>query len=379
MREYQYYEFQAIDSPLDDHQVGELRRLSTRARITPTSFVNDYQWGSLRGDPHRLMQRYFDVFLYVSTWGKHQLMLRLPQRLVDLETVRRYCVGDAATACTYNAHVIVTLTSEDDTGDWKGGYDDGQQRMASITPVRVEILSGDLRALYLSWLLCVQCGGVEPNAAEPPVPAGLRNLTAGLESLADFLRIDADLTAEAATASEELAEYSASSAASWVESLPAGERDALIVGVLRGDAHLRAELLRRYRHQVTETGEAGTGPRTAGELLDAAAARREMRVRVASEQRAHQRASHQNQATLTRETYLDRLALREGDTWQQVRNLIETAKPSSYNAAVRLILDLRAVCGRTGRTELFDQRVRELRVQHARKQSLLARLDRAGL
>jgi hypothetical protein len=47
MSEYQYYEFQAIDRPLTEKEMGELRSYSTRARITPTSFVNDYS--SLEG------------------------------------------------------------------------------------------------------------------------------------------------------------------------------------------------------------------------------------------------------------------------------------------------------------------------------------------
>ncbi len=50
MSEYQYYEFQAIDRPLTAKEMSELRSYSTRARITPTSFVNDYSWGSFKGD-----------------------------------------------------------------------------------------------------------------------------------------------------------------------------------------------------------------------------------------------------------------------------------------------------------------------------------------
>jgi len=41
--EYQYYEFQAVDLPLDAKALAAVRALSTRARITPTSFVNTYQ------------------------------------------------------------------------------------------------------------------------------------------------------------------------------------------------------------------------------------------------------------------------------------------------------------------------------------------------
>ena len=77
MSEYQYYEFLAVDRPLDERQLGELRALSTRARITPTSLVNTYHWGDFRGDPRKLMERYFDAFLYLANWGTHQLMIRL--------------------------------------------------------------------------------------------------------------------------------------------------------------------------------------------------------------------------------------------------------------------------------------------------------------
>ncbi len=40
MSEYQYFEFQAIDRPLNKKEMAELRSYSTRARITPTSFIN---------------------------------------------------------------------------------------------------------------------------------------------------------------------------------------------------------------------------------------------------------------------------------------------------------------------------------------------------
>src|SRR5204863_275010 len=45
--EYQYYEFVAIDRPLDDAELSEVRSLSTRARITATGFANEYHWGDL--------------------------------------------------------------------------------------------------------------------------------------------------------------------------------------------------------------------------------------------------------------------------------------------------------------------------------------------
>ena len=69
MSEYQYYEFVAVDRPLTAAQQGELRALSTRARISASSFVNDYQWGDLKADPRKWMERYFDAHLYLANWG----------------------------------------------------------------------------------------------------------------------------------------------------------------------------------------------------------------------------------------------------------------------------------------------------------------------
>jgi hypothetical protein len=69
MSEFQYYEFQAIDRPLTSAEMAELRKYSTRARITPTSFVNDYQWGDFKGNQDAWMERYFDAFLYLANWG----------------------------------------------------------------------------------------------------------------------------------------------------------------------------------------------------------------------------------------------------------------------------------------------------------------------
>jgi hypothetical protein len=67
MSEYQYYEFQAIDRPLDRTAQEALRSISSRARITATSFTNHYEaWclsqrrdaaGSSETTPHLWIER----------------------------------------------------------------------------------------------------------------------------------------------------------------------------------------------------------------------------------------------------------------------------------------------------------------------------------
>ena len=72
MSEYQYYEFAAIDKPLNEKDMKALRNLSTRAQITPTSFVNEYNWGDFRGKPLSLVEKYFEslVAREDSIWKK---------------------------------------------------------------------------------------------------------------------------------------------------------------------------------------------------------------------------------------------------------------------------------------------------------------------
>ena len=230
MAEFQYYEFLALDRPLDTRQLAELRALSTRARISPSRFVSTYQWGDFRGDPRALMTQYFDAFLYTANWGTRRLMLRLPSRLLDLSTARRYCHTDSASAWAAGKIVILDLCREDEDGSWED-QECGEELLGSIIPARAELATGDLRLLYLAWLLSVEAGELADDDAEPPIPPGMAALNAPLRSLADFLRLDEDLIAVAAEASREQKDSSQSSQelTRWVAVLPARERDALLV------------------------------------------------------------------------------------------------------------------------------------------------------
>ena len=130
MSEYQYYEFQAIDRPLSRDETAAVRALSTRATITPTRFVNEYQWGDFKGDPLTLMARYYDAHLYFANWGTHRLMLRLPRRLLDPQTARRYSPGrgrceNGVAVHAKGEHVILDFHSNDEFGRVRRGRRSG--------------------------------------------------------------------------------------------------------------------------------------------------------------------------------------------------------------------------------------------------------------
>jgi hypothetical protein len=386
MSEYQYYEFLAVDRPLDERQQAEVRALSTRARITATSFTNEYHWGNFRGDPRTMMERYYDAHLHVTNWGTHQVMLRLPRTLLSLEVAGQYCIDPHVAAWTSGENLVLDLASEDESGDWAEGAEDS---LPAIVGVRAELAGGDLRPLYLAWLAAYGTWERDEDAfdygdedeLEPPVPAGLGALTAPQRALADFLRLDADLLTIAAQASPPLTETKddPGKMARWIKDLPGSNKDKLLHRVALGQgAQVQMELRRRFRSEPGATSD-GQPRRTAAELLDAAAQARHERQRRTEAARAAQEARRERERVLAREKRLDVVARDPETAWAQVTALIDTRKPGDYDAAVDLLKDLQAVAQRTGHAEEFAQRFGLLRRQHHRKPSLIARFHQAGL
>ena len=382
MSEYQYYEFQAIDRPLTEKEMGKLRSYSTRARITPTSFVNDYSWGRFKGDEGAWMEKYFDAFLYLANWGTYVFKLRLPSCLLDLKTARLYCSGEGAFANEKNGKVILTFVSEDEEG---GEWVEGEGRLSSLIAVRSEIARGDLRCLYLGWLLCVQNRELDEEDVEPPVPPGLGQPSASLESMVDFLRIDPNLIYVAARASEPLEDATPEQEEilEWIGTLPAGEKDDVLTKLIANeDFALAKELFRQFikergsgSQQIAEKCER----RTVGELLQAAGEHAEERRRAAARKAAEERARRDREAAEQREKYLDEMAKREPNLWNQVENLISTKQPKSYDQAVKLLIDLRDLAFRKGKRNKFGSRLSALCAAQTRKPSFIKRLRKAGL
>jgi hypothetical protein len=381
MSEYQYYEFQAIERPLTEKEMRELRSCSTRARITPTSFVNDYSWGNFKGDEDAWMERYFDAFLHLANWGTHVLKLRLPTRLLDAKTARLYCAGERASVREKNGKVILTFVSEDEEG---GDWVEGEGQLSSLISLRAELARGDLRGPYLGWLLCAQNGDFDDDELEPPVPAGLGQLSASLESLIEFLRIDTDLVGVAATASPLLvhAEPKPGEVREWLAKLPVAAKDDLLMRLIAGDdgalANELVQRMRRGRGADQGTGKAVAKRRTVSDLLRAAEQVAGERQRIAAEKAAKEKARQEHEAARARAKHLGHLAGKEHMLWEKVKGLIATKQPKSYDHAVELLVDLRDLAARKDGGS-FRLRVEELRVAHARKPTLIGRLHKAGL
>ncbi len=373
MSEYQYYEFLALDRPLTEKHRAELRAISTRAEITATRFVNEYQWGDLKGDPLKMMERYFDAFLYLANWGTRRVMFRLPRGVLDLETAEQYCYTDTASLIETGSHLILSLYVDREPDDY---WDEPGGQLAAMVQARSELAAGDLRLLYLAWLLALQWDEVDDEDTEPPVPAGLGNLSASLQAVVDFLEIDEDLIAVAAASSPSIQEPEGM--AGWIASLPAKEKDALLARVAAGEgAQVQALLLRRFR---AAGGSPPAAPgRTAAERWQAAGDRKAAREKAEEQRRREAEARRAAAQAAADAKHLDQLATRRAAAWAKAAELIETRRPRDYDLAASLLRDLQALADREEDSAAFRKRFGELRAQHQRKPSLLDRFDQAGL
>ena len=270
MSEFQYYEFQAIDRPLTRLEMAELRKYSDRARITPTSFVNDYQWGDFKGNQDAWMERYFDALLYLANWGTHIVSFRLATNSVKATTARAYCQGGSATTRARGGQVVLTFVSETDEGD---ELCETEGRLSSMISIRSELARGDVRALYLGWLLRLQSGELGDDDREPPVPAGLGELSGAQQAAAEFLRIDEALLTTAAEHSPPLTRRTLKRADidRRVHELPLKEKEKALADYIAG----KPSALQRLQDAVlgsttSDSVGAGAPRRTAEQLIRAA-------------------------------------------------------------------------------------------------------------
>jgi hypothetical protein len=381
MSEYQYYEFQAIDKPLTPQQMAELRALSTRAAITPTRFHNVYHYGDFKGDPLTVIERYFDAHIYVANWGTHLFMLRLPARLVDIEAAQAYIIDGSLDVHRRGDVVILKFISSDEEGTGWIDDDDAASWMPALLPLRAELASGDVRALYLGWLAGADAGMLDDDEMEPPVPPGLDRLSASSQSLAEFLRISDDLLTVAAAGSVELPDPpTENDIADWIDKLPLAEKDGLLRRIATGNgAQLQAEIARQVRSANAAPLDARTGMRSVGELLAAAHERADRRLRHETERKAAEQAQRERERKEARSRYLSGLAGQEDQIWRQIEALTDTKRPKEYDQALQLVRDLHELSVINASENAFAERLAALRGRCAKRPSFIGRLDRAGL
>ena len=378
MSEYQYFEFAAIDRPLTDGEMAALRAVSTRAVITPSGFVNHYEWGGLKADPLDWMRRYFDAFVYLADWAHCRFALRLPRDMFGKAELKPFGVKQSLTIDASEDHWILDWSLEGSDNYDRFAEDDGRGWMGRLVPLRDELIRGDQRSLYLGWLAGAAKGEVPEATLEPTVPAGLSQLSAAQNALAAFLEIDADFIAAAAIGSADASDRPESVDA-WLQSLSPDELRSMLKSIVRADRpNPQREVASRYRAWHREHG-----PQAALEARRRSVAELRSLAVPAGEERRRRDALAREQQAAARRTQRDaqlRLLMSDVDKrWLALHQQAERGSASAYEQAVRALSDLAEAYAIVSDRKTFDRELRRFLVRHAKRGALLRRLTEAGL
>jgi hypothetical protein len=374
MSEYQYYEFLAIDRPINQAAQEQLGLISSRAQITATSFTNHYEWGDLKGDPYEFMERWFDLHLYLANWGTRRLMIRVPRHCLNIEDLGPFLgtAEDAVVASLSGDNVIISIAF--DELDLEDDWEDGSSQLGRLVPLRADLMSGDLRLFYLIWLIGVQNELAEDDEFEP-LP-GIGPLTAALQSFADFFIIDPDLVQVAAELETETPSSSKEDIDVMLSGLSDHDKVALLARIVEGDTSVAAELKSRMR----KASAPPAGPRrTAGVLRKRAQEIAEARERAAAEQREARRQQEAEAAEKARRARMLALKQRGEAVWREVETEIERRNPGGYVKAEILLSDLKVLADEEGSESAFKRRIEDICARHGGKKTFVARLDKLRL
>lgn len=380
MSEYQYYEFLAIDRPLTAEEMAELRALSTRATITPVSFTNEYNWGDFKGDPDKLMQRYFDAHVYVANWMTAIFMVRLPIEALTKETAKAVAMPYLLDIKATKEYWIVTWSLEESENYDRFGMEDGRGWMARLAPVRDELLRGDLRSLYIGWLAAIAGEMMDDDEMEPLSVSGLGSLTAAQQALAKFLEVNPDLLAGTGMGSPAApeAEISRQEMDKWIDALPRDEANSIMKQLLEGKGQ-QAERSIKNRFASWRRGKqpdkTDAPRRTVGELRQNADKARQIRLEKQKRDRKRREVKRRKE----HEAYLKNLSSDFPKAWESVRETVERGSGRGYDEACRILVDIAEAYALFSTKKRFQQELKKFMAGHTRRKALIQRLVKAGI
>jgi hypothetical protein len=369
MSEYQFYEFQAVDRPLSHEDQQYVQSLSSRVKLTATTAQFLYNYGDFRGGPEKLLDRCFDIFVYVANFGVRQLMIRFPKGAIDAKIFVPYCVNNNIEVTTTHQSIILNISICQEA---YYGWLEETTYTASLLALREEILQGDLRLLYLAWLasgFAIDPKGEPKDLIEPPIPANLQKLSPALQAFAKLFQIDADLIIAAAMESP-MAEAQVEPIADWIVALPESERNAYLLRVAQGETQVGAELMQQLRQKFGKSSKVKlkSPGRSLAKLIE-----------IADEQCTMRKTKAKQAAATTRQTYLKQIAPKADEIWREVHQLIELKQAKPYEEAVAHLIDLRDLAASQGDLAKFNARIVSLKQQYSSRSGLITRLHKAGL
>jgi hypothetical protein len=368
MSEYQRYEFMTVDQPLTRKQLDAVNDLSSHIAASSTHALIEYNWGDFKHDPIEVLREFFDGFLYWANWGSPQLALRFPHGILPGDLIDGYDFDDFVTFTKHSDYDILDIHfSEMEGPDEWIDYD-----LGSLIAIREELMDGDLRALYIAWLACMEMLGSYDEEEEdeevyaPPVPPAFGKLTAAQQALADLLQVSPELLVAAARHSSAPAPAADDDVTTRIALLPPERRDDYLVRLARNEPGLSRRLVNELR-KLSGNKTSATPPEA--EHVTYATLLAESKAIKAQLQR-----EKYEQEQLARQRRLQDIHDHQEARWRQIDLTVARGSGAAYDEALQSLLELREVAEHFKETRQFQERFRAWVQPHMRRPALLKRL-----
>ncbi|RZB35540.1 MAG: hypothetical protein SRB2_03070 [Desulfobacteraceae bacterium Eth-SRB2] len=252
--------------------------------------------------------------------------------------------------------------------------------MARLASVRDELLSGDIRSLYIGWMAAVTGEMMDDDDMEPLPVDGLGSLTGAQRALAEFLEVDKDLLAGAGMGSPEQHDEDLlqEKIDGWIEGLPRDEVDTPLKLLLAGKGQ-QVERTLKNRFAAWQRGSRGNKSeaplRNVGELRKNAEAAKKIRL----EQKKREQQRREIKRRKEREAYLKALSKNFSKAWKTVQQTVERGSGLAYDESCRALVDLSEAYSVHVNRKTFQQELTKFMADHTRRKAFIQRLVKAGI
>lgn len=254
MSEYQYYEFQAIDNRLNEKEMAEISKLSSRVELSPTQAIFTYSYSDFRGDPLSLVEKYFDMMLYVANFGMRQMILKIPLGFIELKDLKPFCVEDHIEIYKKKNFILVNISLHQGDGadhEWI----EGEGMLSSMANLRNDIMMGDFRVLYLAFLKALDLNGDidedeedEENKSKikyPPIPPNLKKLNPALKAFIETFEVYEELFEEAKQLSENKTSSVKLDIEKLIPMLTVKEKNNFLISLANNEKNVSIQLMKK--------------------------------------------------------------------------------------------------------------------------------------
>lgn len=373
--EYQYYEFHALDKLLSSADREEISSWSSRVEATATSAIFTYSYSDFPKDEFRVVEKYFDMMLYLANWGTKRLLLKIPKHLVDFNEIKQF---DCSVWAEYYAESDLIIQKKgnyvfiDCRENSEGGYVEWIENgsLIPLLSIREDIINGDYRTLYLFWLHVMSKRSKDFKESkeikeiletrEPPVPSNLAQPSGTDQAFIDFWEIDSSWikAAEEASFSNKEQVFNFESA---IQSISESEKIDYLHRLAKGELHLKQTFLKFLKSKEGVLNSSSKSNRTVKDLVEL--------VKKIDEEKE---ALKKKEIDRNKKEKMRKLVKTQEQQWKSVKHNVSQGNSRGYGLAIETLKDLYELAEYENEISKFKFKLEEIKAEFSRKSSFIA-------